>query len=122
MKQPLAVVVYERILPGSQMTNRLQDLRYRVHTLAKAAELPAFAETNLPIVALVDLEMADALPVVQRLRQHPPTSHLPVIGFASEPSEDLKTRALASGVTLVTGDIAITQHLPQLLQQALQLD
>ena len=122
MNQPLAVVVYQRLLPGSQLINRLQDLRYRVQTLAQPAELLAFAENNLPILALVDMEMAEAFPAVQRLRQHPATSHLPVIGFCAELSEEAKIRALGSGFTLVTGDVAITQHLPQLLQQALQVD
>jgi CheY-like chemotaxis protein len=122
MNQPLAVVVYQRLLPGSQLINRLQDLRYRVQALSQPAELLAFAENNLPILALVDMDMADAFASVQRLRQHPATSHLPVVGFCAEPSEEAKTKALGCGFTLVTGDVAITQHLPQLLQQALQVD
>ncbi len=36
MTEPLALVLYERLLPGSQVVNRLQDLRYRVQTVAEA--------------------------------------------------------------------------------------
>jgi CheY-like chemotaxis protein len=122
MNQPLAVVVYERLLPGSQMPNRLQDLKYRVHTLSQAAELPVFAETHLPIVALIDMEMPDAFSVVKQVREHAPTNHLPIIGFSSDPTEELKSRALQSGFTMVAGDATLIQHLPQLLQQALHVD
>ena len=37
MTQPLALVLYEKLLPGSQLVNRLQDLNYRVQTIADAA-------------------------------------------------------------------------------------
>ena len=36
MTQPLALVLYERLLPGSQLVNRLQDLNYRVQVIADA--------------------------------------------------------------------------------------
>ena len=37
MTQPLALVLYEKLLPGSQLVNRLQDLNYRVQTIADPA-------------------------------------------------------------------------------------
>ena len=36
MTQPLALVLYEKLLPGSQLVNRLQDLNYRVQAIADA--------------------------------------------------------------------------------------
>ena len=39
MTQPLALVVYEKLLPGSQLLNRLQDLNYRVQAIANADSL-----------------------------------------------------------------------------------
>ena len=41
MLQPLAIVFYERLMPGSQLVNRLQDLNYRVLALNNAARLVA---------------------------------------------------------------------------------
>ena len=41
MSQPLAVVFYERLMPGSQLVNRLQDLNYRVLAINNAALLAA---------------------------------------------------------------------------------
>ena len=39
MIQPLALVFYERLLPGSQVVNRLQDMRYRVQVVGDPAGL-----------------------------------------------------------------------------------
>ncbi len=33
MTQPLALVFYEKLMPGSQLVNRLQDLNYRVQAV-----------------------------------------------------------------------------------------
>ena len=38
-QQPLALVLYEKLLPGTQLVNRLQDLNYRVQTVNDAALL-----------------------------------------------------------------------------------
>ena len=39
MTQPLALVLYEKLLPGSQLVNRLQDLNYRVQVIPDAEKL-----------------------------------------------------------------------------------
>src|SRR2546423_14440364 len=39
MTQPLALVFYESLMPGSQVVNRLQDLKYRVQTINDPAML-----------------------------------------------------------------------------------
>ena len=44
MTEPLALVVYEKLLPGSQIVNRLQDLNYRVQTISDPALLAECAE------------------------------------------------------------------------------
>ena len=43
MTQPLALVFYEKLMPGSQLVNRLQDLNYRVQavTIGVAAAMCA---------------------------------------------------------------------------------
>ena len=56
MTQPLALVLYERLLPGSQIVNRLQDLNYRVQAIGEANRLVECAEQAKPLLVLADLE------------------------------------------------------------------
>ena len=124
MTQPLALVLYEKLLPGSQLVNRLQDLGYRVLTAPGAEALTACAEQEKPLIVLVDLsasraKVADA---VGQLRKNAATSHLPVIAFADEKEQALQTAAREAGATLVVNEAAITSHLQQFLDRALQLD
>ena len=39
MTKPLAIIHYERLMPDSQLLDRLQDLGYRVQTVAEATLL-----------------------------------------------------------------------------------
>ncbi len=124
MTEPLALVLYERLLPGSQVVNRLQDMHYRVQTVAEASLLLESAEKAGPLVVLADLEPAakNVPAAIATLRQNPRTKHLPVIAFSSEAAADLQAAAQAAGATLVASDTAILNHLPQLLEQALQVE
>ena len=124
MTQPLALVLYEKLLPGSQLVNRLQDLNYRVQTVTEAERLVDCAEQAKPMLVLADLESSrkDVCPALARLKQTPATQHLPVIAFSVENSVELQAAARAAGATLVVSDTAILNHLPQFLDQALQIE
>jgi len=124
MTQPLALVLYEKLLPGSQLVNRLQDLNYRVQTLVDASMLTECAEQVKPLLVLADLESSknNVCDAVKKLKQNPSTQHLPVIGIASEKAAELQSDAITAGVTLVVSDVAILNHLPQFLDQALQVE
>ncbi len=124
MTQPLALVFYEKLLPGSQLVNRLQDLGYRVLTAPGVEGLTACAEQEKPLVVLVDLAAARArvAEAVGQLRKNAATSHLPVIAFADEREEALQKAAREAGATLVVNEAAIVSHLEQFLERALQLD
>jgi CheY-like chemotaxis protein len=124
MTQPLALVLYERLLPGSQLVNRLQDLKYRVQTLAQAAQLVQTAEEARPMLVLADLQSSrnDVTQALARLKQNPATRHLPVIGFGADGAPDLETAAQAAGVTLLVSDAAILEQLPACLEQVLEVD
>lgn len=124
MTQPLALVLYEKLLPGSQLVNRLQDLKYRVQTVSEAGRLVECAEQAMPMLVLADLEpkTEEVLAVITRLRQNEGTRHLPVIAFGQEISPDLQVAAKAAGVTLLVGEAAVLNHLPQMLEQALQVE
>jgi CheY-like chemotaxis protein len=124
MTQPLALVVYERLLPGTQILNRLQDLNYRVQAIANADTLVECAEQSKPMLVLADLDSShqNVCAALTRLRQNPATKHLPVIAFGSENAPDMREAARTAGATLVVGDGAILSHLAQFLDQALQVE
>jgi CheY-like chemotaxis protein len=81
------------------------------------------AAKEKPLVVLADLEFTKGgiSEVIAQLKQSPATKHLPVIAFAGEERAELRQAAQAAGAS-VTGETAILQHLPQLLDQALQVD
>ena len=123
MTQPLALVFYERLLPGSQLVNRLQDRGYRVQAVPVAPLLVIEAEKQKPLLVFADLESTknEICAAIADLKKNPATAHLPVICFCSEARKDLQAAALAVGA-LTVGDAALLEHLSQLLDQALQLD
>jgi CheY-like chemotaxis protein len=124
MTQPLALVLYERLLPGTQVVNRLQDLHYRVQTVADAALLPESAEQAKPMLVLVDLSgtREKVCAAVSRLKGNPATRHLPVIGFGAEEPSAKRAAALPAGLTLMVSDAAILNHLSECLDRALQVE
>ncbi len=124
MVQPLALILYERLLPGSQLVNRLQDLKYRVQTITDPALLVSCAEETKPMLVLADLTPTknNVCPALAQLKQNPGTQHLPIIEFGADDAPEVQAAAKAAGVTLLVSDAAVVNHLPQVLQQALQLD
>ncbi len=124
MTQPLALVLYERLLPGTQVVNRLQDLGYRVLTVNSLAPLMDFAVREKPMLVLADLvaRRINVPEVITQLRQNPATNHLPVIAFADDKNAAIQSAAREAGATLVVNEAAILTHLEQFLEQALQLD
>ena len=119
--QPLALVFYRKLLPGSQLVNRLQDLNYRVQPTAEPAQLASFAQTEGPMLIFADLESAGTLELIGRLRADPVTRHIPIVAFGSE-DEPLLQAAREAGATLVVGETALLAHLPGLLEQALRVE
>jgi CheY-like chemotaxis protein len=124
MLKPLALVLYEKILPGSQLVNRLRDLNYRVQALNDPAQLLPQAEEHKPMLVLADLESTrgNVCEAIARLRKTPATEHLPVIAFNDQIEPKLEAAAHAVGVTLLVGDAAILSHLPQFLERALVIE
>jgi CheY-like chemotaxis protein len=123
MKQPLTLLLYERLLPGGQLVNRMQDLGYRVQPIADPGTLIEQAEHEKPLLIMVDLEpkLDQVCAAIARLKKNPGTSHIPVIAFASSSEPDVQKAGLDAGATLVVNDTAILQYLQQFLDQALQL-
>ena len=124
MTQPLALILYEKLLPGSQLANRLRDLDYRVQVVAEGASLVVLAEQEKPLLVLADLasEHGDVCAVITELRNHPATAHLPVLAFAEQKRAELQAQAHAAGATMVASDEFILAQLPQLLEKVREVE
>ena len=124
MTTPLALVFFENLLPGSQLVNRMQDLGYRVQTLNDAQTLVLQALQEKPLVVVTDLASvnSDVCAIIRDLKRNPETRHIPVIAFTDLKDEKLQSAATTAGATMVAGNDAILDQLPELLEQALQVE
>lgn len=123
MTQPLAIVFYEKLLPGSQLVNRLQDLSYRVQAVTDPALLQETVQREMPMLLLADLSSrANISKVIAGLKADQATAHIPVIAFAEEKALAQLAEAQKAGAALAVSDAALTSYLPQLLNQALHID
>ena len=121
MTSPLALLVYENLMPGSQLVNRLQDLNYRVHTISEAEQLLNCAQNEGPMLIFLDLEPVEALGLITHLRATQTTAHIPLIAFAAAMEERLEA-GKQQGATLAVSEAALLSHLPGLLEQALRIE
>lgn len=123
MVEPLAIVFYERLMPGSQLLNHLQDLKYRVLAVNNPAQLAAIVHRESPLLAFVDLAArGDVGDAIQRIKADAATAHVPVVAFAPDDQAELLATAQKAGATLVVDDSRLVSYLPQLLEQALRVD
>ncbi len=124
MKQPVILVVYENMLPGSQLVNRLQDLGYEVQVVPDYTQLVTEAQRLTPLLAIIDLapRQEELCSLITQLRKNPPTSHLPVIALTTSSDTKGHQIILEAGATLVVHDTAILLHLKQFLEHALQVE
>ena len=121
--QPLAIVFYERLMPGSQLVNRLQDLNYRVLAVSNPALLAAITKRETPLLLFVDLEArGDICGAIEKIRADAATSHLPIIAFTPDTQIARLDAARKAGANLTVGESALAGHLETLLEQALHLD
>ena len=59
---------------------------------------------------------------IRQLKSSPETQHIPIVAFAPEQAAELQESARAAGATLVVSETAVLTHLPQFLDQALQVE
>lgn len=119
MTQPLALLLYEKLLPGTQLMNRLQDIGWRVQTLHDGAALAHTAEECKPVLVLADIALTrhPGGDGISELRRNENTAHIPIIAFSAD--DTLHAAASTAGATLVVSDAAVLQHLSQFIDQAL---
>jgi CheY-like chemotaxis protein len=119
--QPLALLLYEKLLPGTQLVNRLQDIGWRVQTIHDEAALTRAAEEHKPLIVFADLlsTRKNVCDGIAALRRGETTKHIPVIAFTAGQDQKIFDAAMAAGATLVVNDAALLQHLDQFIDQAL---
>ncbi len=123
MTKPLAIVFYERLMPGSQLLNRLQDLHYRVLAVDDASQLAAMVLAEKPLLLLADLVVkSDVIGAIKTIKANTATNHVPIIGFAPDNANNQFDAAQGAGAVLTVGESALSNHLSQLLDQALSMD
>ena len=124
MTQPLAIVFYESLLPGSQLANRLSDLGYRVQTINLAASVADQVRKERPMVLIAELGLrhGDFCSVISELKRDPAVSHVPIIGYTPLKNKKLQEAATKAGARLVAANSAILEQLPQLLEYALAVE
>ncbi len=121
--QPLAIVFYERLMPGSQLVNRLQDLNYRVLAIDNAARLAATVHREMPLLLIADVASKGWInDAIKKVRDTEATSHIPIIAFAPDKATDLIAAAQAAGANLAVTESALGSHLTQMLEQALHVE
>ena len=123
MAQPLALVYYKKLMPGSQLVNKLQDLGYRVQTVNDPALLPPDARRESPLLVVADLAGGNAVcSAIAALKSDPATSHIPVVAFAAVGATMEMETAQKAGANLAVSETAIANHLPELLNQTLHIE
>jgi DNA-binding NarL/FixJ family response regulator len=122
--KPLAIVFYEKLLPGSQVVNRLTDLGYRVLSTQLAVDVPRLVRDEKPMVIIADLALrtGDFVGIVAELKRDPATAHVPVLGFCDPTNRALVNAAVKAGARLVAAEKGIQDQLPQLLEHVLMVE
>ena len=76
------------------------------------------------MILVMDLTSAkgDVNSTIKDIRASEQTGHIPIIGFTSKTNKAAQNAAVEAGAKLVAVDEAVLQQLPQLLEQALEVD
>lgn len=122
--KPLAVVFYERLLPGSRIANRLADLGWRVAEAKQAGDIVGLVRSERPLVVVAELQLrtGDLCSVISELKLAPETEHVPVLGYGDPKNQRLADAALAAGARLVVAEAGVCDQLPQLLDHVLAVE
>ncbi len=122
--KPLAIVFYEKLLPGSRVANRLADLGWRVTEAKLAGGLFPLVRDQKPVLVVAELALrtGDLCPVIQQLRAAPETAHVPVLAYGDPKNQKLVDAAVAAGAKLVAAEAGILDQLPQLIEHLLEME
>lgn len=123
MNAPLALLLCRRGIVAVPLSARLEELGYRVSVLTNPVELVTRAERDQAMVVFADLtgETPPVLQAVELLRASPTTAHIPALAFARKLDDAGQAAAMARGAAAAVPDKALMEHLPHLLERALDL-
>jgi CheY-like chemotaxis protein len=124
MVQPLALLFFERVMPGSQLQTRLEALGYRVHITSSVEDIFPLAKSLKPLIIFADLitKKKDVCPVFSRIHQDPETQHIPIIAITDSSDPGLEATAREAGANIVVSESAIAMHLKPLRALALAVE
>lgn len=124
MMNPLALLLHEKLMPGSQLVSKFETLDFRVATIAEPAELAPTALRLMPMLVVADLtsRRGDVLSAIGEMLRQGATSHVPVIAYAAREEDKVREAAERAGVRILATDATIVQHLPQFVEAALHLE
>jgi CheY-like chemotaxis protein len=123
MSKPLAILYYSNLLPGGELANQLQELGYRVQTLTDLVGLTETCQNEKPLVVIAEIVPGGpACASIARLKKDPATQHIPVLGYSATQDPAQQSEARQAGISLLAGNAAVTEHLPRLLDQVLQVE
>lgn len=124
MTEPLALVFYEKLLPGQQLINRLHDLGYRTQAVTNASLLENETQNSKPMLLVAEFP-ANKLEIhktLASLKKNPATAHVPILAYTVEPTSAVQEKARAAGAKLIASEKGLLDQLPHLLEQVLQVD
>lgn len=124
MTEPLALVFYEKLLPGQQLINRLHDLGYRTQAVTDVNLLESEVQTSMPMLLIAEFPMnkpavSEAL---SALKKNSRTEHVPVLAYTVQTTASVQESARAAGAKLIASEKGLLDQLPHLLEQLLQVD
>ena len=124
MTEPLALVFYEKLLPGQQLVNRLQDLGYRVQAVTDVNILEQEVQKQKPMLLIVEFPSGKTRvhEVIKALKENPDTAHVAILAYMAHASAALQETARTAGANLTASEAGLLDQLPQLLEQVLQVD
>lgn len=122
--KPLALLLHEKLMPGSQLVSKFEALDFRVATIMEPAELAPSALKQMPMLVVADLtsRRGDVLGAIGDMLRQEATSHVPVIAYTGREDEKLRDAALRAGVRILATDATILPHLPQFVEHALLVE
>ena len=124
MTAPLALIYYEKLLPGQQLVNRLQDLGYRTGVVTDSGKLVAEVQLQKPMLLI--MEFSAKKPAVRdaiaSLKANPELAHIPILAYAPVTHESVQELARSAGATMIASEAGLLDQLPQLLDQILSVE
>lgn len=122
--QPTALVVHDRLMPGTALANRLVDRGWRVHSQTGINGLFEWMRSYRPMLLVIqlDLRVGDVCRLIQDLRADAGLTHIAILAYGPVANSRLRESAIAAGAQVVAAESSILDQLPSLIDTALAVD